>query len=98
MNCPDCEKKGYAYSLMCSGCRTRLVLDYDCKYIRKIMVEAIEKQFGEVHDWKVGGCACTTICERKSRVKVEQSTYAERKETLIRDQRNGLRSMRRSRA
>ena len=97
MSCRDCEKESNAFSLSCSGCRRRLALHYDCKYLRKIMVDQIERHYGEVHDWKVGGCACKNYCEQKARVKVEQSAYAERKETPFRDQRNGLRSMRRGR-
>ena len=84
------------FTLSCPTCRTRLALDFDCKYQRKIIVDDMEMRYGEVENWKVGGCDCVGWCKRKAAIKVEQSAYAERTEALIRDQRNGLRSMRRT--
>ena len=96
MICKHCEEKSCVFTLSCLGCRTRLALDFDCKYQRKIVVEDMERRYGEVYNWMVGGCDCKGWCKRKAAVKIEQSAYAERKEALIRDQRNELRSMRRT--
>lgn len=66
--------------------------------MRKQLVLDMEKRWGEVQNWKQGGCDCNSYCVRKANVKIEQSTYTERKEALIRDQAITLRGMRRSRA
>lgn len=94
MICNHCTEQSNVYIMFCAGCRRRLAISYDCKWMRKQFVEDTENRWGEVSDWKVGGCGCDRYCKRKANIKIEQSFDAERKEALIRDKRNGVRSVR----
>lgn len=78
MTCQYCEKQSFVFALSCGGCRTRIVQQENCKYIRGLMVNQIEKQYGEVNDWQGGKhCDCKTVCERKARIKQDKQTYVE---------------------
>lgn len=98
MNCTECEREAFTYLLNCSECRRRLALAYPCRLLRKQMVAVMEKSYGEVNNWKSGGCDCVKVCKRKANIKIEQSAYAERKETPINSKGTTVRSVRKSRS
>ena len=94
MICNHCLEESYVYVMSCPGCRTRLAKAHDCKWMRKQFVADMENRWGEVENWKVGGCDCDRYCKRKANIKIEQSAYAERKETLTKGKRTAVRSVR----
>lgn len=78
MNCQYCEKESFVFTLMCSGCRTRIVQQEFCKYLRGVIVNQLESAYGEVLDWKGGKhCECKVVCERKEKIKQDKMTYVE---------------------
>ena len=70
MSCAHCERSLGTYILTCEGCKTRLVQNENCKYLRKVLVEYYSPQYGEFEGWKDGKtCECDKVCKRKAAVK-----------------------------
>lgn len=67
--CQDCYSRSQGfpciYNVNCVDCRVALALSEPCKIMRKDMVERMEKNWGEVPDWKKEPhCGCEKQCER----------------------------------
>ena len=79
--CQQCDEKSNVFLMQCPSCRTRLALNEPCKYARKLVVQEIEKRYGEVEGWKAEpNCGCGSICKRKARLKnAEQTDYGRTK-------------------
>ena len=59
-----------------------MALNEPCKTVRKILVESVEKRYGEVIGWKADpSCGCTHICRRKARIAedAKQTDYGREK-------------------
>jgi len=68
-SCPDCYSRSEGFpgifDIRCAECRTALAMSESCKLIRKSMVEAMERNWGEVKDWKAEPhCGCKALCLR----------------------------------
>lgn len=98
MTCKECEVRGvrqsWIFNVACQDCRNALVLTEDCKIIRGYIAEQMS-DYGDTN-WKVEpNCGCEKFCVRNQNA--EQARQAVAK-SLAEDQRNELRSMRRTRA
>jgi hypothetical protein len=97
MTCKDCESRkngGVVYQVSCEQCRTDLAISEDCKLIRKYIADSLAV-FGSC-DWqREPNCGCQINCKRRQNAEQAKLKVAQ---SLADDQRNELRSMRRSRA
>lgn len=78
--CKDCEiakNKTYysVYQLKCFECRRRLLFSEDCKRIRGMMADELQKT-GDVPEWKKEpSCGCKDICKRRQLMRLSKDAH-----------------------
>ena len=78
MTCEYCAEKSPIFELHCFGCRDRIVMAEDCKFLREQTAKFIDEKFGFLPDYKrTPHCGCEKFCKRKAAVKDEQQVNPE---------------------